>query len=164
MKTLRAAIFVLSLIGLVNAPSAQAQWALGPHVGLNLDNDEFLLGGTARIPLASSPIVLNPGIELYPGIDDTGGGLSRSRFVLNLDAQYEFDTESLRPYAGGGISWSRESTDTQDASTDFALNLKGGLLFNWSGSGTPYAEALLNVFGGSEALILKAGFLFAIGG
>ena len=166
MKTLRTSFFALFLFGLVAAPAAQAQtpWELGPYLGLNFDSDDLLLGAVARIHLPSSPVTLNPGIEFYPGIDDTGGGLSRSLMVLNFDVQYQIDAESWEPYVGGGISWARLSTDTQDAVTDFGLNLKGGLLFNRRGSAQPYAEAVLNFDDGSDPFILKAGLLFRIGG
>ena len=166
MKTLRTVFYALFLFGLIAAPPAQAQtsWELGPYLGLNFDNDELLLGGVARIHLPSAPVTLNPGIEFYPGIDDVAGGLSRSLFVLNLDVQYQIEAESWEPYVGAGISWSRLSTDTQDAVTDLGLNLKGGLLFNRRGSAQPYAEAVLNFDDGSDPLILKVGLLFVIGG
>ena len=136
---------------------------MGPLLGVNLDNDELLLGAVARIQAGSTPITLNPGFEFYPGIDDVGT-LNRSLFVLNLDVQYELDAESVDPYVGGGLSWSRLSVETLDAQSDVGLNLKGGLMFNSMGSGRPYVEAVLNFSDGSEALIFKAGFLFTIGG
>ena len=155
----------LFLFGLVAAPSAQAQtpWEIGPHLGANLDNDEFLLGGTARFQLESLPITLNPGLEFYPGLDDTGGGLSRSLFVLNFDVQYQLDAESVEPYVGGGLSWATLSTEGQSGSSDLGLNLKGGLVFNPSSSTRPYVEASLNLAGGTE-LIFRGGLLFTIGG
>ena len=164
MKMLRAALFALPLCALIAAPPAQAQtpWELGPYLGVDLDRDELLLGAMARMHLASYPITLNPGIEIYPGIDDVAG-LNRSLLVLNFDVQYQLEAESVEPYVGGGISWSRVSIDTRDANWDAGLNLKGGLLFNRRGNAQPYVEAVLN-FDGSEALIFKGGFLFTIGG
>ena len=165
MKTLRTAFFALFLFGLVAAPPAQAQtpWELGPYLGANLDSNELLLGAIARIHLPSAPITLNPGLEFYPFLDDTGGGLSRSLFVLNLDVQYQLEAESVEPYVGGGISWARASVENSDAVSDIGLNLKGGLLFNRRGSAQPYLEAVLNLDNGN-ALIFKGGFLFRIGG
>ncbi len=163
MKTLRTAFYALIVAGLITASPAQAQtsWELGPYLGLNFDNDELLFGGVARIHLASSPITLNPAIEFYPGIDDGPGGLSRSLFVLHFDGQYQLEAESLDPYVGAGISWSRSSTDTQDAVTDLGINIKGGLLFHPRGSAQPYVEAALNLDGGAGPFILRAGLLFA---
>ena len=165
MKMLRTAFFALLLFGLVAAPPAQAQtpWELGPYLGVDLDRDELILGAVARIHLASNPITLNPGIEFYPGVDDVAG-LSTSFLVLNFDVQYQLEAESVEPYVGGGISWSRFSIDTRDADWDAGLNLKGGLLFNRRGNAQPYAEAVLNFANGNEALIFKGGFLFTIGG
>ncbi len=166
MKTLRTAFCALFIFGLVAAPPAQAQtpWELGPYLGVNLDSDEILVGAVARIHLPSAPITLNPGIEFYPGIDDTGGGLSRSLLVLNFDVQYQLEAETVEPYVGGGISWARASVESFDSATDIGLNLKGGLLFNRRGNAQPYAEAVLNLADGRDALIFKAGFLFRIGG
>ena len=166
MKILPTASCALLLFGFVAAPPAQAQtpWEIGPHLSVNLDNNELLFGGVARIHLSSLPITLNPGLEFYPGIDDTGGGLSRSLWVMNFDGQYQLDAESVSPYIGGGISWARLSTDTRGATSDFGLNLKGGLVFNRTGNAQPYGEAILNFADGSEALIFRAGLLFTVGG
>ena len=165
MKMLRITACALFLFGLVAAPPAQAQtpWELGPLLGVNLNNDELLLGAVARIPLTSLPITLHPGLEFYPGLDDTGGGLSRSLFVLNFDVQYQLDAESVEPYVGGGLSWATLSTEGQSGSSDLGLNLKGGLVFNPSSSTRPYVEAALNLAGGTE-LIFGGGLLFTIGG
>ena len=166
MKTPRTALFALFLIALVAAPPAQAQtaWNLGPVLGVNLDRDELLLGVVARVPLSSLPITLNPGFEFYPGIDDTGGGLSRSLWVMNFDVQYQLEAETVEPYLGGGLSWSRAKTEGQDANSDIGLNLKGGFVFNALGSGRPYVEAALNFANSNESLIFRGGFLFTIGG
>ena len=166
MKTLRTVFCALFLVALVAAPPVQAQapWELGPYLGVNLQNDELLLGAMSRIHLGSSPVTLNPGFEFYPGIDDTGGGLSRSFLVLNLDVQYQLEAESVEPYIGGGISWARASTEGFDAVSDAGLNVKGGMTFNPSGQGRPFLEAVLNFSNGTESLIFKGGFLFTIGG
>ncbi len=165
MKTLRTGFCALFLLGLVAAPPAQAQtaWDLGPILGVNLDSDEFLIGAVARVPLSSLPITVNPGFEFYPGEDDRGG-LNTSRWVVNFDVQYELDAESVDPYLGGGISWSRLSVDGLDADSDIGLNVKGGFLFNPIGGGRPYVEAALNFASSDEALIFRGGFLFTIGG
>ena len=166
MKMLPTASCALLLLGFVAAPPAQAQtpWELGPHLSVNLDNNELLFGGVARIHLSSLPITLNPGLEFYPGIDDTGGGLSRSLWVMNFDGQYQLEAESVSPYIGGGISWARLSTETVGATSDVGLNVKGGLVFNRTGNAQPYGEAILNFADGSESLIFRAGLLFTVGG
>ena len=166
MKILPTASCALLLFGFVAAPPAQAQtpWEIGPHLSVNLDNNELLFGGVARIHLSSLPITLNPGLEFYPGIDNAPGGLSRSLWVLNFDGQYQLDAESVNPYIGGGISWARYSTETFDAVSDVGLNVKGGMVFNRRGNAQPYAEAILNFADGREALIFKAGLLFTVGG
>ena len=159
MKTLRITSCALLLFGLVAARPAQAQtpWELGPLVGVNLDNDELLLGAVARIPLTSLPVTLNPGVEFYPGFDPG------SLFVLNFDVQYELNAESLEPYLGAGISWARTS-NAGTSNSDVGLNLKGGLVFNPESRTRPYVEGLLNFGGGRESLIFRGGLLFTIGG
>ena len=168
MKTFRtaAALFVFVLVA---APSAQAQtpWQLGPYAGYNLDNEEFLVGAISRIHIPSAPVTLNPGFEFYPTIG--GGGADRSLFVVNFDVQYQLEAESLEPYVGGGLFWSRSSFDrtvrgvpVSLSDSNLGLNLKGGFLFSASGNMQPYAEAVL-ALGGGEAFILKGGFLFTIG-
>jgi hypothetical protein len=158
MKMLRITSCALLLFGLVAARPAQAQtpWELGPLVGVNLDNDELLLGAVARIPLTSLPVTLNPGLEFYPGVDG-------SLFVVNFDVQYELNAESLEPYVGAGISWARAS-NAGTSNSDVGLNLKGGLVFNPQSRTRPYVEALLNFGGGRESLIFRGGLLFTIGG
>ena len=159
MKMLHITSCALLLFGLVVARPAQAQtpWELGPLVGVNLDNDELLLGAVARIPLTSLPVTLNPGFEFYPGFDPG------SLFVLNFDVQYELNAESLEPYVGAGISWARAS-NAGTSNSDVGLNLKGGLVFNPESRTRPYVEALLNFAGSSEALVFRGGLLFTIGG
>ena len=159
MKMPRTAFCALFVLALVVAPPAQAQtpWEVGPHVGVNLDNDEILVGAVARIHLSSLPITLNPGFEFYPGFDPG------SLFVLNFDVQYQLDAESVEPYVGGGISWARKGA-TNGSSSDAGLNLKGGVMFNPSSRTKPYVEAVVNFASGNDKLIFRGGFLFTIGG
>ena len=160
MKMPRTAFCALFVLALVVAPPAQAQtpWEVGPHVGVNLDNDEILVGAVARIHLSSLPITLNPGFEFYPGFDPG------SLFVLNFDVQYQLDAESVEPYVGAGISWAREGA-ASGSKSDAGLNLKGGVMFNPSSRTKPYVEAVLNfASGNNEALVFRGGFLFTIGG
>ena len=158
MKILPTASCALLLLGFVAAPPAQAQtpWEIGPHLSVDLDKNELLLGGVARIHLSSLPITLNPGLEFYPGIDNTPAGLSRSLWVLNFDGQYQLEAESVNPYIGAGISWARYSTETFGTVSDVGLNMKGGLVFNRTGNAQPDAEAILNFADDTEALIFKA--------
>ena len=160
MQMLRITSCALFLFGLVAAPPAQAQadpWELGPLLGVNLDNNELLIGGVSRIHLESLPITLNPGLEFYPGLENA------SLFVLNFDVQYQLDAETVKPYVGGGISWARISPDGGTSSSDVGLSLKGGLVFNPESRTRPFGEAVLNFASGTEALIFRGGVLFTIG-
>ena len=166
MKTLRVVLTMLVVVPLAIVVPAQAQttWDLAPHLGLNLDNDELFLGGSARITLPTAPVKLNPGIEFYPFIGSAN--VDVSLFVVNFDVLYDLTAKSVEPYGGGGLFWSRTSVTvggTIVSDSDIGLNLKGGLVFGVPGSPIrPYGEGVLMLSSGS-ALLLKGGFLFAIG-
>ncbi|MED5199023.1 MAG: hypothetical protein VYB51_04375, partial [Gemmatimonadota bacterium] len=84
-------------------------------------------------------------------------------FVLNFDAQYQLEDETVKPYVGAGISWARFAPDGGSSSSDIGLSLKGGLVFNAASRTRPYGEAVLNFSDGTEGLIVRGGVLFAIG-
>ncbi len=166
MKTLRAVLAALAVLPLVVAPPAQAQtqWSLVPHLGLNIDNDELYLGANARIELPSAPVTLNPGFDWYPFIGSPN--VDASLFVIDLDVLYHLKAQSVDPYVGGGLFWSRSSRDVGGlgsvSATDIGLNLKGGAVFRPLGKLRPFAEGVIAISGGS-ALLLKGGFLFSMG-
>lgn len=163
MKTLRVVLTMFVVVPLVLAVPARAQtsWDLAPLLGLDLDADELFLGGSARIAPLGAPIILNPGIEFYPFI---GSGVSL--VVVNFDVLYELQAQSVEPYVGGGLFWSRASVSVAGISvsnSDIGLNLKGGVVFSPPGNKLrPFAEGVIRIEGGSS-LLLKGGLLFAIG-
>ncbi len=166
MKTLRAALAALAVLPLVVATPAQSQtqWSLVPHLGLNIDNDELYLGASARIELASAPVTLNPGVDWYPFIGTQN--VDASLFVIDLDVLYHLKAQSIEPYLGGGLFWSRSSVNVPGfgggSATDVGLNLKGGAVFGSLGKLRPFAEGVVAISGGS-ALLLKGGLLFSMG-
>ena len=168
MKMLRIPSCTLFLFGLVATQPTQAQvnsWELGPLLGVNFDkvlgstDNELLIGAVSRVHLSSLPISLNPGLEFYPGVDNG------SLFVLNFDAQYQLEAETVKPYVGAGISWTRFSPEDGASAvrSDIGLSLKGGLVFRPASRTQPYSEAVLNFSDGTEALIVRSGILFTIG-
>ena len=160
MKTLRVVLTMLVVVPLVLAVPAQGQtsWDLGPVLGLDFDADELFLGGSARIAPPGAPIILNPGIEFYPFI-----GTGVSLLVVNFDVLYNLQAQSVEPYIGGGLFWSRTTFLVGTSRSDIGLNLKGGLVFSPPGSKLrPFSEAVLRV-GDRSPLLLKGGLLFAIG-
>lgn len=160
MKTLRVVLTMFVVVPLVLAVPARAQtsWDLAPLLGLDLDADELFLGGSARIAPLGAPIILNPGIEFYPFI---GSGVSL--VVVNFDVLYELQAQSVEPYVGGGLFWSRRTFVAGTSRGDIGLNLKGGVVFSPPGNKLrPFAEGVIRIEGGSS-LLLKGGLLFAIG-
>ena len=166
MKTLRAVLAALAVLPLAVATPAQAQtqWSLVPHLGFNIDNDELYLGANARIELPSAPVTLNPGFDWYPFIGSQN--VDASLFVIDLDVLYHLKAQSIEPYVGGGLFWSRSSVNVPGfgsaSGTDVGLNLKGGAVFRPLGKLRPFAEGVIAISGGS-ALLLKGGFLFSMG-
>ena len=166
MRTSRFIVTMLLMLPALAVLPANAQvgWDLGPHLGFNIDNDELFLGANARIDLQAAPITLNPGFDWYPFIGSPN--VDRSLFVLNFDALYKLTAPSIKPYVGGGLFWSRASRNVGGtgsvSDTDIGINLKGGIVFNPLGKLVPFGEAAIAISGGS-ALLLKGGFLFAMG-
>ena len=76
MKILPTASCALLLFGFVAAPPTQAQtpWEIGPHLSVDLDKNELVFGGVARIHLSSLPITLNPGARVLPRNRTTEAG------------------------------------------------------------------------------------------
>jgi opacity protein-like surface antigen len=71
-------------------------------------------------------------------------------------------TGSVSPYLGGGLGLARSSVDVgpiSPSSTDFFLNLIGGLKFKVLGNVRPFAEARFQIGDGSQ-LVLAGGVLF----
>ena len=119
----------LFLFGLVAASPAQAQansWELGPLLGVNFEeaylgskNNEFLIGGVSRVHLSSLPISLNPGLEFYPGVDNG------SLFVLNFDAQYQLEAETVKPYDRSGHLVGQVCSGWRQFVVEYRSELKG---------------------------------------
>ncbi len=167
MKTLRTVLAAIAALPLVVATPAQAQtqWSLVPHLGLNIDNDELYVGANARIELPSAPVTLNPGFDWYPFIGSQN--VNASLFVIDMDVLYHLKAQSVEPYVGGGLFWSRSSVNVAGvgggSATDVGLNLKGGAVFRPLGKLRPFAEGVIAISGGS-GFLLKGGFLFSMGG
>jgi hypothetical protein len=163
------------LVGMLTAAvptTTQAQVAIGPYAGYNLDAEEFYFGTNVRftIPAAigNSFLVANPGFDYYPfiGSDVEGLDVSASYYAFNFDVFYPFVTssESLTPYVGAGLLISRASVEVlgmSQSDTDVGLNLKGGAMFG-SGRVQPFGEGVLAI-AGNTGLMLKGGVYITLG-
>ena len=172
MRT-RIALLLFFVLTLCSAPS-QAQNAVGPHVGYNTgpfagSGGEVFIGAAAHVAIASLPVVINPAIDYYIGLD----GITLLQVDANALYPFEVNSELLSPYAGGGLAISYVSVEGEDfglgdfgieidnsySNTDVGLNLVGGTFFN-VGNLRPFAEARFTLGNGS-ALSLKSGVMFA---
>jgi len=163
MKNLRASLVVLFVLagGSVLASPASAQkhdGAVGPHLGVNFDGDDVLLGAHARFDV----LEVTPEVELqiYPNLSYyfvRNGSL----FNLSCDVPFEFEIRNsvLRPYAAPGLAfffWTGRGNDN----LDLGLDLIGGLLFALD-SVEPWLEIRIIVSGGTSAE-LRGGVQFVL--
>lgn len=164
MNGLRKTFVVLSLLvgtGLLASPALaqQRDAAIGPHLGVNFDGDNFLLGGHARFDVANiTPEVL---VQIYPNLSYYFTDGDRDVFNLSCDVPFEFviHNTTLRPYAAPGLAmfW---ATGPGDDDIDLGLDLIGGLLFELD-SVEPWVELRLIISGGASAEI-RGGVQFVL--
>jgi hypothetical protein len=148
-----AAVLVASSPG-----AARAEVVVGPHLGINFDWDEVLIGGEARVDIATlAPTVV---LQIDPSLTLAfiGGGVAMD-FSFNLPFQFMIRDSVVRPYSGPGLALVHYSGDAGSA-TDLYLNLLAGLLFDL-GSVDPFVQLKVMVPHGSMAELL-AGALFRI--
>ena len=116
----RAALATVMLAFAAAAQSeAQGRSHLGPHIGVNTDFNDLLLGVHATFP-ATSWLELYPSFDLYFPDDGTLLGFNGDfKFLIPTRNQFGF-------YAGPGLNVLYSSNeDTDDA--DLGLNLFGGV-------------------------------------
>ena len=160
MRTqLRLLLGLLALLALVFSPArASAEVSIGPHLGINFDWDEPVIGGEVRADLAQlSPSVqlqIDPTLSLaFPG-DGTIFDLS-----VNLPFQFTINDSVLRPYVAPGLAFLHWSGHRGSDSNLF-LNLIGGLLFDL-GSVDPFVQLKVMIPHGSLVELL-GGVLFRV--
>ncbi|PAP76774.1 hypothetical protein [Rubrivirga marina] len=152
---MRTFALALALLGLTAAfAPAQAQGAFMPYLGYNLDSENVVLGVGARFgfPL-NVPISLTaqPAIEYqFVDVDDV------TVLQLDLNAVAQFNGAMVAPYAGAGLAVGYvDAGGTSD--TDLGLNVLGGVLFNPTGFGQPFAQARYTIGDGPDALTIMGG-------
>ncbi|MGI9174221.1 MAG: hypothetical protein ACR2GR_02725 [Rhodothermales bacterium] len=169
VRTYLLLFFVLALC----PATSHAQHAVGPHLGYNTGplggGGEVFIGAAAHVNIASLPVVINPALDYYVGLN----GVTLLQVDANALYPFEVNSEKFSPYAGGGLAISYVSVEGEDfglsdfgieidnsySNTDVGLNLVGGTFFN-VGAIRPFAEARFTLGNGS-ALSLKSGVMFA---
>jgi hypothetical protein len=119
------AVGLAVLLGaVVAASSARAETSIGLRGGLSIDPDQFLIGLHIQPPAVGRNLYIVPNADV--GFGDDIFSLS-----FNGDLQYQFaGGETVRPYAGGGLSLYYYDVDRGGSDTEFGVNALGGLLFD----------------------------------
>ena len=150
---------VLGAIALGSADVVSAERStLGPHFGVNFDNDDPFLGLEGRFDLgtvgSSAIIQLNPSFSFY----FTDGPWDLFNFSLNVPFEFLLEGSVVRPFAAPGLAiW---HVNNGDSHTDLALNLIGGVLFALDPV-EPFVQLRISIGDGSSAELM-GGVLFRL--
>ena len=169
----RTSLILLPLLLLLLSPTrAEAQVAIGPHFGTNLDSPlgaELFVGATSHISVPALPVILNPAVDFYIDADD----FTLLQFDANALLTFGVDNVLFSPYAGGGLAVSYLSTDEafgddgdlgfdpDVSATDLGINAVAGTFFNLA-SLRPFAEARITIgdIMGGTSVSVKGGLMF----
>ncbi len=124
------------------------------------DDGEFGLGARSEF---GGNIALVLSFDYYFPSDDIG---EVDFYEFNGNLIYNFPTESIRPYLGGGAGISRVSFNTDffdDSQSEFGINILGGLKFG-AGGINPFVEGRYVIYSGDETFsnrfVFSGGILF----
>lgn len=166
MNTRVVSMVTLALALALGLPAeGRAQASVNPHVGFDVDVEEFLIGGSVQFGVPGAAIA-GVALRFSPGFSYYLGGDGATFFVIDLDVQYPFNARNVEPYVGGGVWVRRISVDAgllgSVSDTDVGLNLKGGASLGSSSRVRPFAEGRLRVGAGST-LVLVGGLTIKLG-
>jgi hypothetical protein len=161
MKRSLLTAMVVAAISFMAAPdvTAQSQASIGPDVGLWVDWGKIDLGLIADF-LVTPEVSIQPGIHFVVGVDNTTVML----FDGNVHYNFAIRGQTFAPYIRGGLGvWyqSYSFNNVSGSSTDFHLNLGGGLTFNTRSNMQPFVGMNIAFIGGSD-IKLHGGLKFAI--
>ena len=154
MRTLLSAALLVALA----APALAQSGGFMPYLGYNLESENVVLGVGYRFGVELPvPITLTaqPAVE-YQFTD--GDGVTVLQGDLNVIAEFS-GSAALAPYAGAGLGLLYVDTDA-GSDTELGLNALGGVVFNPTGFGRPFAQARYS-FAGFDALTLQGGVILA---
>jgi hypothetical protein len=124
--------------------TARAQaWAVGGHVGLNLDHGDIHIGADLQFPLAQ----LSPStrLSIWPSIAHVFIDGGHDVELLGVDLPFEFRIASsiVTPFVGPGLGLAIHDH------VDLKLNVIGGLFLEAGGGVRPFAELALRFVNGT---------------
>lgn len=169
---MRARYFVTFAFLMTSAFSvAQAQFAILPYAGYDLDGEAVLIGLGAEVvlPLAA-PVALSlrpSGEYLLPKDLDIGGRVFGQNIAqVNVDVIARLRAPGIQPYAGVGVGVRLIKLDTSDnddvegnldvEETNVGANLIGGVAFSPLGPVRPFVQARAT-FASGTIVALMAG-------
>jgi hypothetical protein len=145
--------------------ACSTSWGISPTGGINLDNQEFLVGADAWFPfqqdLVNVDLAFAPSLAWYPSVE-----LNEPTFAAYADLATAFPTGArFEPFVRGGLGLSRRSYDgagrRNNSDTDLRLHLAAGGHIGEPGTDRPWGQVGLALGNGSD-LYLAAGYRFII--
>ena len=166
MKHLRTFPLLLLLALAATAPTAHAQvtFLIGPRGGIDFGNDfqnDFMVGGDARISAFPLPVIINPAVDYI--LADAPDVNSALHLDLNALLPFGINNQLFTPYTGLGLGITRVNREVTDSDTDAGLNIVGGAVFGFAGF-RPFLQARIKLLGDFELFSVQGGLLFGLGG
>ena len=153
-----ALVLFSSLVGTASLAHAERA-TLGPHLGLNFDYNDPLIGLEGRIDLVnlSRTVILqiDPMFSYY-----FTDNIDMFNFSLNMPFEFVITGSVLRPFIAPGLAVIHWSADPGGSDTDAALALLFGLLFRLDAV-DPFVE-LRVLIGDNSMTELIGGVLFRL--
>ena len=153
MRTLLASALVL-----LATPALAQDSGFMPYLGYNLDSENVVLGVGYRFGVnlnAPLTIVAQPGIEYQ----FTDADITVLQGDFNVVAEFS-GSSAIAPYAGVGLGLLYVDSEFTEGDTELGLNILGGVLFNPTGFGQPFAQARYTT-AGFDALTLQGGVVLS---
>ena len=159
MRSILVALVLFgSLFGAASLAHAE-RTTLGPHLGLNFDYNDPLIGLEGRIDLANLTrtviLQIDPMFSYY-----FTDNIDVFNFSLNMPFEFEITGSVLRPFIAPGLAVIHVSADAGGSDTDAALALLFGLLFRLDAV-DPFVE-LRVLIGDNSMAELIGGVLFRL--
>lgn len=162
LRPMRSILVAFTLFASVlgTASLAHAERAtLGPHLGLNFDYNDPLIGVEGRIDVANLTrtviLQIDPMFSYY-----FTDNIDVFNFSLNMPFEFQISGSVLRPVLGPGLAVIHYNVDPGGSDTEAALALLFGLLFRL-GAVDPFVE-LRVLIGDNSMAELIGGVLFRL--
>ena len=150
---LKKLILIMAIVALFSVPEAFADVDFGFNVDWSktegIDNGDFGVGarldfgGQFRGQLAFDYFFTNAG-DLFDEGDAEEEDFDLKFFEVNANLLYEFPTDAVHPYLGGGVGFARRTFDDfndvfDDERTELGINVLGGVKFGHAAA-EPFVE------------------------